>query len=50
MHRVKVFMIDPWLDNLGSLAFQASIADSKEDDICLDLNDQMLAGQTHLGQ
>ncbi|APD51079.1 ATP-grasp domain-containing protein [Francisella hispaniensis] len=49
MHRVEVFMIDPWLDNLGSPAFQVSIADSKEDDICLGLSDQMLAGQTHLG-
>ncbi|WP_239404344.1 hypothetical protein, partial [Pseudomonas aeruginosa] len=49
MHRVEVFMIDPWLDNLGSLAFQVSIADRKEDDICLGLSDQMLDGQTHLG-
>ncbi|MDE5028354.1 hypothetical protein NAI74_10475, partial [Francisella tularensis subsp. holarctica] len=35
IHRVEVFMIDPWLDNLGSQAFQLSIADRKEDDICL---------------
>lgn len=49
MHRVEVFMIDPWLDNLGSPAFQVSIADKKEDDICLGLSDQMLDGQTHLG-
>lgn len=49
MRRVEIFMIDPWLDNLGSPAFQVSIADKKEDDICLGLSDQMLDGQTHLG-
>ncbi|WP_432773092.1 ATP-grasp domain-containing protein [Francisella salimarina] len=49
MHRVEVFMIDPWLDNLGSPAFQVSIGDKKEDDVCLGLSDQMLDGQTHLG-
>lgn len=49
MRRVEVFMIDPWLDNLGSPAFQVCIADKKEDDICLGLSDQMLDGQTHLG-
>ncbi|AIT09446.1 hypothetical protein LO80_05350 [Candidatus Francisella endociliophora] len=49
MRRVEVFMIDPWLDNLGSPAFQVSIADKKEDDVCLGLSDQMLDGQTHLG-
>ncbi|MDE5014837.1 hypothetical protein NAI47_12765, partial [Francisella tularensis subsp. holarctica] len=49
MHRVEVFMIDHWLDNLGSLAFQVSIADRKEDDICLGLSDLMLDVETHLG-
>ena len=49
MRRVEIFMIDPWLDNLGSPAFQVSITDKKEDDICLGLGDQMLDGQTHLG-
>ncbi|MED7819895.1 MULTISPECIES: ATP-grasp domain-containing protein [unclassified Francisella] len=49
MRRVEIFMIDPWLDNLGSPAFQVSIADKKENDICLGLSDQMLDGQTHLG-
>lgn len=46
---VEVFMIEPWLDNLGSPAFQICIADKKEDDIGLGLSDQMLDGQTHLG-
>ncbi|BCD91733.1 hypothetical protein fh0823_18720 [Francisella halioticida] len=49
MRRVEIFMIDPWLDNLGSPAFQVSVADKKDDDICLGLSDQMLDGQTHLG-
>ncbi|AHH47247.1 hypothetical protein X557_09085 [Francisella tularensis subsp. holarctica PHIT-FT049] len=26
----QIYRIDPWLDNLGSLAFQVSIADRKE--------------------
>ncbi|MDE5030151.1 hypothetical protein NAI50_10510, partial [Francisella tularensis subsp. holarctica] len=49
MHRFEVFMIDPWIDNLGSLSFQVSIADRKEDDICLGISDQILDGETHLG-
>lgn len=49
MRRVEIFMIDPWLDNLGSPAFQICIGDTKEDDISLGLSDQMLDGQTHLG-
>ncbi|MBK2085033.1 ATP-grasp domain-containing protein [Francisella adeliensis] len=49
MHRVEVFMVDPWLDNVGSPAFQVCIGDTKEQDICLGLSDQMLDGQTHLG-
>ncbi|WP_172106274.1 ATP-grasp domain-containing protein [Allofrancisella frigidaquae] len=49
MENVEVFMLDPWLDNVGSPAFQVCIADKKEDDICLGLSDQMLDGQTHLG-
>ncbi|MFC4893009.1 ATP-grasp domain-containing protein [Pseudofrancisella aestuarii] len=49
MSKVEIFMIDPWLDNLGSPAFQICIADKKEDDISLGLSDQMLDGQTHLG-
>lgn len=49
MRNVEIFMIDPWLDNIGSPAFQVCIASKKEDDICLGLSDQMLDGQTHLG-
>ncbi len=49
MHRIDIFMIDPWLDNLGSPAFQISLGDKKEDDVSLGLSDQMLDGQTHLG-
>ena len=49
MRRVEIFMIDPWLDNLGSPAFQICIGDTKEEDISLGLSDQMLDGQTHLG-
>jgi len=49
MRRVEIFMIDPWLDNVGSPAFQICIGDSKEEDISLGLSDQMLDGQTHLG-
>ena len=49
MRRVEIFMIDPWLDNLGSPAFQICIGNKKEEDISLGLSDQMLDGQTHLG-
>ena len=49
MRRVEIFMIDPWLENLGSPAFQIYIGDTKEEDISLGLSDQMLDGQTHLG-
>ena len=49
MRRVEIFMIDPWLDNVGSPAFQICVGDKKEDDISLGLSDQMLDGQTHLG-
>lgn len=49
MSKVEVFIIDPWLDNLGSPAYQIYIADNKDDDVSLGLSDQMLDGQTHLG-
>ena len=49
MAKIEVFMIDPWLDNLGSPAFQVCIGDTKADDVSLGLSDQMLDGQTHLG-
>ena len=46
---VDIFLLDPWLDNIGSPAFQICIADKKEDDISLGLSDQILDGHTHLG-
>lgn len=49
MSKVEVFIVDPWLENLGSPAFQVCIGDTKEEDISLGLSDQMLDERTHLG-